>query len=551
MSSQELSVSLTRGLEGRDADIDLLSQLFEQSQTVTVETADPMLDLISFAQDCTNFWVINASCAKTQPVETPLSEWPSEEFTNSLGLYPSHPSGSYEPTPSIPEGTDDTPLQPLTVDPERQRRFSDYLDTAVGATPAASNATEQHAPISPARSAPLPVDPSDGYEYRGDKNIAGFAYLLPSSAYPDALHFQEYNIGIILRPEWMNRGVAQRALYLVLDLVFSQPTVHRVQGQLIDCYKNSKALTLFTRMGFSHEGTRRQGFLCPLTAEWKDVTTFALLVTDWIVYVRDRAHAFQSAPKSLWDALFVRHQREREELLRWEDKCPHRTSSLETIRDGAATPTPSLARELDTPDSECGTASESEGSVVERPKRKLFEIGDGRPADASDAYDASSSECESEYESAVEGSPTKRMRSRMRVPSSATRSACTTNIDWTNANLGSVSGNARTFVDEMGEGQHDGVANLSVLSRSGLELAPSVPGNILHRDHENLLDDHNRSPSFSPEPSEGSIATVPPSDSDSEFELEDGGYTTSSATESSSPTGWELVNSDDDFRSSP
>jgi hypothetical protein len=47
---------------------------------------------------------------------------------------------------------------------------------------------------------------------------------------------------------------------------------------------------------------------------------------------------FKRAPKSMWDELFSRHDRERQELLQWEDskasKALKRTSSVETIRRG-------------------------------------------------------------------------------------------------------------------------------------------------------------------------------------------------------------------------
>jgi hypothetical protein len=64
--------------------------------------------------------------------------------------------------------------------------------------------------------------------------------------------------------------------------------------------------------------------------EWKDVTYMSILDTDWLMR---NFRVYRSAPKSLWDALFARHQREREELLRWEAKASlKRTSSMVTIR---------------------------------------------------------------------------------------------------------------------------------------------------------------------------------------------------------------------------
>lgn len=84
--------------------------------------------------------------------------------------------------------------------------------------------------------------------------------------------------------------------------------------------------------GFANEGIRRRSVFCPNEGghgEWKDVTYLALLETDWLM------RAFMKpAPKNLWDEMFLRHAREREELLRWDEKRQKlkRTSSMETLR---------------------------------------------------------------------------------------------------------------------------------------------------------------------------------------------------------------------------
>ncbi|KAJ3556210.1 hypothetical protein NP233_g12032 [Leucocoprinus birnbaumii] len=350
-------------------------------------------------------------------------------------------------------------------------------------------------------------------------------------------------MGIILCPEWRSRGVATKALQLVLEHVFSQPNVHRVQAQLIDCYKNVQALTLFTRMGFSHEGTRRQGFYCPLTTEWRDVTTLALLVTDWFIHLRDR-DGFQSAPKSLWDALFMRHQREREELLRWEDRRPRRSSSLETLRGGAATPVPLRPQELDASDSDdVEAASEGELSSVERQKRKRSENGgNGLPAKVRDAYDASSSENESDYESAVEGSPWKRARSRAGIPSSADLSTPASLLlsNGPDSNLDPSYGNIRTLDNQLGEGPSASPGPSSISSPTS--LGPTS-GNVLP------APPRMRSISLSPDLDLGSPATSP---LDTESEYEDLGGYASSNTESSSPSGsWDMMSNASERSPSP
>ncbi|KAF9444011.1 hypothetical protein P691DRAFT_808000 [Macrolepiota fuliginosa MF-IS2] len=525
MASSDLRVRLTRGLEGRDQHIDFLSQLFEESQMVSVEIANPALDLISFAQDCRGFWVVTV--ADTAPEH---DDWFPEEHTNSLGLVsgPSSSNSSAKPSLRSIDGTlnGTAPTRSGSVD-----RFHWSTSSNTSTTIQLDNVSQ--------------AEPYTGTGYASDEiyqpnqkeDVAGFVYFLPSSAYPDALHFEEYNIGIVLHSYWRGRGVATKALYVALESIFSHPDVHRVQAQLIDCYNNDKALTLFTRIGFSHEGTRRQGFRCPLTAEWRDVTTLALLVTDWFLHVRDRRNNLRSGPKSLWDALFGRHQQEQEELLRWDNRRPRRTSSLETIRESAPTPVPAFPGETDISDAEAATASESE--KVERPKRKLFEIGGSRATDSGDAYDASSSEYDSEYESAAEGSPPKRVRSRRGESSSAESSSAPDSsapaINMLGLHFVPLSDVVGIEAPAAGSGV-DGPGATGQISPARGDTA-----SVVHRDG---LHGQTWSPSVSPEPREGSVLSVPSSESDSEFEDDD----MTSSSSSASPSSWELIDGDEEFR---
>jgi hypothetical protein len=142
----------------------------------------------------------------------------------------------------------------------------------------------------------------------------------------------EANIGIILVPEAREKGFAMQAGNLVLTWLFDELRFHRVQAGMLDSARKDWAITLFTQMGFVHEGTRRRSAFCPnegVHGEWKDVTHLALLETDWLM----RAY-MKPAPNNLWDEMFLRHAREREELLRWDERQQklNRTSSMETLR---------------------------------------------------------------------------------------------------------------------------------------------------------------------------------------------------------------------------
>jgi hypothetical protein len=84
-------IKLSKGLAGQDGNIDVVTNLFKQSQLVTVETACPELDLITFAQCAYYFAVILEGPAgpSTQDQEQPerqvLEEHPDRNGGESWG----------------------------------------------------------------------------------------------------------------------------------------------------------------------------------------------------------------------------------------------------------------------------------------------------------------------------------------------------------------------------------------------------------------------------------------------------------------------------------
>lgn len=254
---------------------------------------------------------------------------------------------------------------------------------------------------------------------------------------------------------------------------------------------------------------------------------------------RGERNTSRSAPKSLWDALFIRHQQEREELLRWEDRRPCRSTSLETIREGATTPVPGNIGETDGSDAEI--ASPGESGRPERPKRKLFEIGNGKNAGSGgDAYDASSSEYDSDYDSAPQGSPPKRFRSKRGDTNLASEGANILEANWSNADLDSPPDSMQTLAASTSSLLDE------IVVAGGWDQRTDQP-RIANTDASFALSPSPRfslSPSLSPEPREGSVISVPPSELGGSPEP---GYTTSESGSESLPSGWELVGSDDEF----
>jgi hypothetical protein len=139
---------------------------------------------------------------------------------------------------------------------------------------------------------------------------------------------------------------------------------------------------------------------------WKDATYLGMLDTEWLM----RSY-FKPAPKSLWDEMFLRHTREREELLDWDETRSKlkRTSSMETLRNAAPSPDLELSSsasqiqlelEVDANDA----ASDIVPLTKDKGKRKRDEIPepwDDRVASPPppSSYDTSASD-DSDFESA-------------------------------------------------------------------------------------------------------------------------------------------------------
>lgn len=200
------------------------------------------------------------------------------------------------------------------------------------------------------------------------KKAIGVVYLT-TSPHETTLTNSGSNIGVVLIPDAQGKGYARQAIELVLDWGFQEIGFHRVQAVILDTPSKAQASALFTQMGFVHEGVRRRSVYVQnegiTGGEWRDATCLALLETEWFM----RSY-FKPAPKNLWDEMFARHSREREELLRWDERQNgiKRTSSTETIRlFGIATSeTASAANESD-----ASSVISAESSVRSGKRRKI------------------------------------------------------------------------------------------------------------------------------------------------------------------------------------
>ncbi|KIY67381.1 hypothetical protein CYLTODRAFT_323987, partial [Cylindrobasidium torrendii FP15055 ss-10] len=126
------------------------------------------------------------------------------------------------------------------------------------------------------------------------------------------------NIGAALLAAERGRGYALDASTQALELAFGSLGAHRVQAHVVDGPLKLTALKVFNRLSFTYEGTQRRAIYSPLFANWKDVTTLAVLDTDWMIHQQffDLGKTAPGRNLELWDALFERQEEERTNFLK-------------------------------------------------------------------------------------------------------------------------------------------------------------------------------------------------------------------------------------------
>lgn len=163
----------------------------------------------------------------------------------------------------------------------------------------------------------------------GSLELAGVIFLTPAAG---AGGESEYNMGFAVLPSFTNDGLATQLVAHTLSIAFDALGAHRVQARVLHSNTGAPALALraLVGWGFAHEGVQRRAFMHPRDSCWVDGSVLALLASDWATRTRERPPS-----QTLWDEMFTRHQREREELLQWDNAgLPplKRSASNETIR---------------------------------------------------------------------------------------------------------------------------------------------------------------------------------------------------------------------------
>ncbi|KAI5888676.1 uncharacterized protein SCHCODRAFT_02513146 [Schizophyllum commune H4-8] len=328
------AITFSEGLDGQDDHLDDLLSLWEQAQVSCMEPASsPQTDLISFAQDAAYFSVVDIKHGAPSNDGTPSSESESDGFTSG------------NPGPSQPPRME--PLSPRQAE-ETQRLIEELFDIV---------RDRQSRGSSQART------PSEPEEL--PKGIAGFVYLV-SAGGDEPRHILNIGLSAHRVQAHVLGGLGETEVQAALAL-FGKLLV-RCWSTLQTDSSAWYSWQLFR--GFSNEGTRRMAFWIALQSQWRDVTTMAMLDTEWVIrQISQRAS--WSTPTGLWGALYEKHAKEREDLQRW-------VQSFGTYR-------PSMPRALSAEtvrnminDAVLSSASESESEVF-RALEICVAMGHGAP----------------------------------------------------------------------------------------------------------------------------------------------------------------------------
>ncbi|CAA7268361.1 unnamed protein product [Cyclocybe aegerita] len=267
---------------------------------------------------------------------SPSHGYQPKEVDENLGREYFEPELDTRPLPAQPEIPEDEELQKVILESAhryreelRARRVAEFEERQIR-----KNSGRWPRPRTP------PASPSP---LRKVSKPIGLTYLATSQYFQDPLHIGECNIGVYIAPEFRDVEGIPEAIDQVVEFAFTNKDCHRLQAIVVENEDKWHSLNLLTTAGFRQEGIRRRAFYSPFGKEWKDVTYFAILATEWF-YDRNNSptSSIHIRPRSLWDEVITRHQRERDELFKLQEKeCNSgrlkRTNSMETIREKAPT----------------------------------------------------------------------------------------------------------------------------------------------------------------------------------------------------------------------
>ncbi len=84
-------------------------------------------------------------------------------------------------------------------------------------------------------------------------------------------------LGIIISQKFQGKGYGQEAMKIIIDFVFTYLPMNKIKLQVFSF--NSKAINLYTRLGFEHEGTLKEEIF--RFSKFQDLENYSLLRKNW------------------------------------------------------------------------------------------------------------------------------------------------------------------------------------------------------------------------------------------------------------------------------
>lgn len=108
---------------------------------------------------------------------------------------------------------------------------------------------------------------------KGESQPEPIGFIILTKSFPRSVSF---NISFL--PEHQNKGYGRESINWALDYAFEWGNVHRVT--IGTAHFNTRALHLYSDMGFVQEGRQRECFY--MDRRWHDLVEFSMLESEWL-----------------------------------------------------------------------------------------------------------------------------------------------------------------------------------------------------------------------------------------------------------------------------
>lgn len=88
------------------------------------------------------------------------------------------------------------------------------------------------------------------------------------------------NVGVLLMPDSMGRGVGSRTIKMLVDIAFNRMNINKIEAEV--CNENIPSIKMLEKNFFNLEGTLNKSLF--INGNYKDLKIFGLLREDYILH---------------------------------------------------------------------------------------------------------------------------------------------------------------------------------------------------------------------------------------------------------------------------